>query len=200
MKPQAIFKTLIRQYQKIRLGEIGNDSDVNILVDVRGDKKKIFIGAGSTICKHTTLEVDLVDMSDSKIMIGDNTVISSFVIIRTHGGSIKIGDSCFVNSFTVLHGHGDLTIGNSCLIGPQVTMVPANNGFKDRDTLIKLQTPTLQGITIEDDVWIGAGVTILDGCTIGKGCVIGAGSVVTRSLEPYSIVAGVAAKKIEIRG
>jgi acetyltransferase-like isoleucine patch superfamily enzyme len=199
MKPQSIFKNLIRQYQKTRLGEIGNESDVNILVDVRGNKKKIFIGAGSTICKYTTLEVDLVDISDSKIMIGDNTVISSFVIIRTHGGSIKIGDSCFVNSFTVLHGHGDLTIGNSCLIGPQVTMVPANNGFKSRDTLIKLQTPTRQGITIEDDVWIGAGVTILDGCRVGVGAVIAAGSVVTKSVEPYSIVAGIPARKIGMR-
>jgi acetyltransferase-like isoleucine patch superfamily enzyme len=199
MNLKAIFKELIRQYQKSRLGEIGKESDVNLLADVRGKKKSIFIGEGSTICKYATLEVDTVDISDSQIIIGDNTLISSFVVIRTHGGTIKIGNSCFVNSFTVLHGHGDLTIGNSCLIGPQVTMVPANNGFKDRNTPIKLQTPTRQGIIIEDDVWIGAGVTILDGCTIGKGCVIGAGSVVTRSLEPYSIVAGVAAKKIEVR-
>jgi len=199
MNLKAIFKGLIRQYQKSRLGEIGKGADVNLLADVRGKKKSIFIGEGSTICKYATLEVDTVDISDSQIIIGNNTLISSFVIIRTHGGTIKIGDSCFVNSFTVLHGHGDLTIGNSCLIGPQVTMVPANNGFKDRNTPIKLQTPTRQGIKIEDDVWIGAGVTILDGCTIGKGCVIGAGAVVTRSLEPYSIVAGVAAKKIEIR-
>jgi acetyltransferase-like isoleucine patch superfamily enzyme len=199
MKPKAIFKEIIRQYQKTRLGEIGKESDVNIMADVRGKKKSIFVGEGTTICKYATLEVDTVDIGDSKIIIGDNTLISSFVILRTHGGTIKIGNSCFINSFTVLHGHGDLTIGNSCLIGPQVTMVPANNGFKDRNTLIKLQTPTRQGITIEDDVWIGAGVTILDGCTIGQGCVIGAGSVVTRSLEPYSIVAGSGAKKIEVR-
>ncbi|MBF2026355.1 MAG: acyltransferase [Oscillatoriales cyanobacterium C42_A2020_001] len=199
MKPQTILRNIIWHYQKAQLGEIGKNANVNLLADVRGRKKSIFIGEGSTICKYATLEVDTVDVGESKIVIGNNTLISSFVIIRTHGGTIKIGNSCFVNSFTVLHGHGDLTIGNSCLIGPQVTMVPANNGFKDRNTPIKLQTPTRQGITIEDDVWIGAGVTILDGCTIGKGCVIGAGAVVTRSLDPYSIVAGSAAKKIEIR-
>ena len=50
-----------------------------------------------------------------------------------------------------------------------------------------------------DHVWIGAGVTILDGCTIGRGCIVGAGAVVTKSIEPYAIVAGVPAKKIGMR-
>ncbi len=49
---------------------------------------------------------------------------------------------------------------------------------------------------IGNDVWIAAGVTILRGVTIGNGAVIGAGAVVTKSVEPYSIVAGVPAKKI----
>jgi acetyltransferase-like isoleucine patch superfamily enzyme len=54
-------------------------------------------------------------------------------------------------------------------------------------------------LAIEDDVWIGAGATSLDGCTIFTGAVIGAGVVVTKSLSPYSIVAGVPAEKIGIR-
>ncbi|MGG6293761.1 acyltransferase [Leptolyngbya sp. AN02str] len=199
MKPQAVYKHLVWHYQRTRFGALGKDSNINLLADVRGQTKNIFIGSESTICKHASLEVDLANGKDSQIIIGDHTLISSFVILRTHGGTIRIGNSCFINSFTVLHGHGNLTIGNNCLIGPQVTMVPANNGFRDRHTLIKSQTPTRQGIIIEDDVWIGAGVTILDGCTVGKGCVIAAGSVVTQSLDPYSIVAGSSAKKIEVR-
>ena len=49
---------------------------------------------------------------------------------------------------------------------------------------------------IGNDCWIGAGVTILRGVTVGDGAIIGAGAVVTKSVEPYSIVAGVSAKKI----
>ncbi len=49
---------------------------------------------------------------------------------------------------------------------------------------------------IGNDVWIAAGASILRGVTIGDGAVIGAGAVVTKDVEPYSIVAGVAAKKI----
>ncbi|AKU79617.1 CatB-related O-acetyltransferase [Spiroplasma turonicum] len=52
---------------------------------------------------------------------------------------------------------------------------------------------------IENDVWIGNGVTILPGLKIGSGSIIGAKSVVTKDVEPYSIVAGNPAKLIRFR-
>jgi acetyltransferase-like isoleucine patch superfamily enzyme len=199
MNLQSILKSIIWLYQKARLGAIGNNSNVSIWADLLGNKKQVFLGTDVTICKYAAVEVDPLDTDKSKITIGDRTLISSFAMLRTYGGTIEIGHSCFINSFTVLYGHGDLKIGNGCLIGPQVTIVPVNYGFQDRSVPFREQTPSLKGITIEDDVWIGAGATILDGCTIGKGAVIGAGAVVTKSVEPYSIVGGVPAKKIGIR-
>ena len=52
------------------------------------------------------------------------------------------------------------------------------------------------GVKIEDDCWIGAGAIILNGITIGKGSVVGAGAVVTKDIEPYTIVGGNPARKI----
>lgn len=199
MNLKLALKWLFWRYQKSQLGAIGEYSNVSILADIRGDKKNISLGNNVTICKHATLEVDPSNNDKSKIIIGDNTLISSFAILRTYGGTIQIGNSSFVNSFTVLYGHGDLIIGNGCLIGPQVTIVPVNYGLQDRNIPFRQQTPTLKGIIIEDDVWIGAGVTILDGCIIGQGSVIGAGAVVTKNVEPYSIVGGIPAKKIRMR-
>lgn len=54
-------------------------------------------------------------------------------------------------------------------------------------------------ITIGNDVWIGARVTIMDGVTIGNGACIAAGAVVTKDVPPYAIVAGVPAKIIRNR-
>lgn len=53
------------------------------------------------------------------------------------------------------------------------------------------------GVKIKDDVWIGAGAIILSGVTIGECSVIGAGAVVTKDVEPYTVVAGVPARKIK---
>ena len=54
-------------------------------------------------------------------------------------------------------------------------------------------------VVIEDDVWIGANVTILKGVTIGRGSVVAAGAVVTKSCPPYSIIGGVPAKVQKMR-
>ena len=56
-----------------------------------------------------------------------------------------------------------------------------------------------QPVVIEDDVWVGSRVIILKGVTIGRGSVIAAGSVVTRSIPPYSICAGVPARVLKPR-
>jgi acetyltransferase-like isoleucine patch superfamily enzyme len=56
-----------------------------------------------------------------------------------------------------------------------------------------------EGIVVEDDVWIGWRATVLDGVTIGRGAVVAACAVVTKSVPPYSIVAGVPARIIGVR-
>ncbi len=71
--------------------------------------------------------------------------------------------------------------------------------YEDPDTPILYQIGTMLGVEIGDDVWVGAGVRILDGVKIGSGCVIGTGSVVTKSTDPYGVYVGVPAKKINDR-
>ena len=65
-------------------------------------------------------------------------------------------------------------------------------GFVDKPIYNRLERKCIIG----NDVWVGAGAQILRGVTVGDGAVIGAGAVVTHDVEPYSIVAGVPAKKI----
>jgi len=93
-----------------------------------------------------------------------------------------------------------LSIGQNVRIGPHVSIIAANHIFEDRSKYISQQGMATEGIRIEDDVWIGAGVTILDGVRIGKGAVIAAGAVVTKSVSVWEVVAGVPAKVIKTRG
>ena len=88
-----------------------------------------------------------------------------------------------------------LEIGNRVSIGPRVTILPMEhaNASKVRNLI----GARAEGITIENDVWIGAGVIILSGVTIGECSVIGAGAVVTKDVEPYTVVAGIPARKIK---
>ena len=91
-------------------------------------------------------------------------------------------------------------IGNFVSIAPNVTFVvdsTANNGKEINKLPYVRDVLTKSGdIVVDDEVWIGASVTILPGVHIGKCSVIGAGSLVLADVEPYSIYVGVPAKKI----
>ena len=69
----------------------------------------------------------------------------------------------------------------------------------NRDTFSQQYVPAKKSIVIQNEVWIGAGVTILPGVTIGNGAIILAGAVVSKSVEAYSIVSGVPAKHLQFR-
>jgi len=126
--------------------------------------------------------------------IGNNTIIHDYSIISAYNGSIKIGQNCSVNPYCVLYGGGGLKIGDNVRIAAHTVMIPSNHIYDDRTIPIFLQGISTKGINIEDDVWIGAGVKILDGTKIGRGSIIGAGAVVIGEIPPFSIAVGVPAK------
>lgn len=145
------------------------------------------------------MEVYYEDSLGGGIIIGANCWISHGAQILTHGGNIKIGNNCTINPYTIIYGQGGVTIGNNVRIAAHCVVVPSNHIFTSVSIPIYKQGLSKKGIVIKDDVWIGAGVKVLDGVTIGKGCVIGANSVVTRSLDDYGVYVGTPARLIKKR-
>ena len=130
----------------------------------------------------------------SRIEIADGVVIDAFVKIKPAGGDgdVVIGRDTVINAGTVIYtGHG-VTIGAGCAIAANCTIAPTNHAFGERNRPIREQgfMPSRGGVTIEDDVWIGANCVLLDGAILRQGCVLGAGSVVRDERPAWSINVG----------
>ncbi len=175
-------------------------SGINVYISPRAIIKngnKIVLGDNTVVEGGAQL---IVDSEDSFITLGSHAYLSSYCRLRTFEGWIKTGENVGVSNFTFLAGQGGLSIGNNVRIGPHVVIYASNHIFSDPNIPIAEQGMSCKGITIEDDIWVGAGAIILDGVRIGKGSVIGAGAVVTKNIPSYSIVAGVPAQVIKKRG
>lgn len=153
----------------------------------------IHISKGVFLGKYVSLSC----IWGGKILIGKNTQIKYGANIITYGGDIIIGDNCTINPYCLIYGQGGTKIGDNVLIAGQTMIIPQNYGFNNTDVIIRENETTQKGISIEDNVWIGHGCTILDGVSIARGSVIGAGSVVNRSTTKNSVWAGVPAKLIK---
>lgn len=139
----------------------------------------------------------------SKVVIGADCRIDSFVKIKPAGGSgdVVLGERCYLNSGCVLYSGNGISIGNDVLIAANCTLAPVNHAYRDRHRLIREQGfgPSRGGIVIEDDVWIGANCVLLDGAVLRRGCVVAAGSVVRGELPAYSICRGTPAMPVDVR-
>lgn len=108
------------------------------------------------------------------------------------GKNIHLGKNVFINAGCKFQDQGGITIGDNALIGHNVVLATVNHNedVKKRGNLIPAP------IKIGNDVWIGSNATILPGVTVGDGAIIAAGAVVTKNVEPKTIVSGVPAKYV----
>jgi acetyltransferase-like isoleucine patch superfamily enzyme len=136
----------------------------------------ISIGEGSFVMHHAELHVyNFRDLPHAGITICTNSLIGEFNVIRGQGG---------------------VTIGDRVYTSPMVQIAAVNHVFDDPTRPFVEQGITAQGISIEDDVWIGAGAIITDGVTVGRASVVAAGAVVTADVPPHTVVAGAPARVI----
>jgi acetyltransferase-like isoleucine patch superfamily enzyme len=130
---------------------------------------------------------------------GVNSEVRPFsFIVRTD--RIDIGERVVLRPQTTLMASdlASIIIGNDVLIGAGVHLYASNHRYDRHDLLISAQGHSpAEDLVIEDDVWIGANAIILPGVYIGRHSVVAAGSVVTKSVPPRTLWAGVPARKIK---
>lgn len=124
---------------------------------------------------------------DSKVQMHFKTEIRGINKLAIGRGSI-VGDNALLDA------RNGLTLGKNVNISSNVSIYSMQHDY--RDEWFRCNQPGKQSIEIADRVWIGCNVVVLPGVTIGEGAVCCAGCVVTKDVEPWSVVAGIPAKKI----
>lgn len=125
------------------------------------------------------------------LTIGKRTQIGSFTKIKASDGKLNIGEDCFIgnNCFITADAAG-VTIGAYSMISASVSIIGNNYRYDDLSIPVSQQEKTSRGITIGEDVWIGASCVILDGSEIGEHCIVAPGSVVSGTIPANSVVQG----------
>jgi acetyltransferase-like isoleucine patch superfamily enzyme len=145
-------------------------------------------------------------LSEKGVRFGSDTSVDRNLWLHCGGtlenhahGFFEIGDHSFIGCNAVMGAGGGIRIGSHVQIGQSVNIHAENHLFHDAAKLISEQGVSYEGVVIEDDVWVGSKVTILDGVTIGRGAVIGAGALVNKSVPCMAIAVGVPAKVVGYR-
>lgn len=161
--------------------------------------KKITIGDNTFIDDNVVLDAKGED--NQGITIGENVYIGRNTILSCKEGSIHLEDYCNISANCMLLSETEIRLGKYCFLAGQCYLVAGGNHTFDDTTVPIMFQPSYSkgGIAVGEDVWLAAGVIVLDGANIGKGTVVGAGSVVTESLPEYCIAVGSPAQKIKDR-
>jgi acetyltransferase-like isoleucine patch superfamily enzyme len=156
----------------------------------------LFVGAGSRV-NFWRIRAS----ARGVLKVGEKSLIRADMVYEREGASIVIGNRTFIarGLFTVAD---RLRIGDDVMISWNVTIVDNNSHsirYSERRDDVRLNAfegvklwdaIKIAPVIIEDKVWVGFGSSILKGVTIGEGAIVGANSVVTKSVPPWTIVAG----------
>ena len=163
--------------------------------------KKIEVGESAVIDDGCVL--DGRSELDASIKIGARVITARNTIIACKGGSIRIGENTGIGACCVIQTAtgNDVSIGANCVIAPFSHIIGAAYYKTDRtDIPICEQGMDLRGgISIQDNVWLGSRVVILDGSKVGNDAIIGAASLVNKDIPSFSVAVGSPAKVISNR-
>ena len=138
----------------------------------------------------------------SRLVIGDHVDLypQTYISLGGPDGFVEIGHHTHFAPGCVMYGHGGLVVGPYCNIAAHCVLATVGH-----DPCIRGQTPmalapvVARPITLVEDVWLGANVTVTNDVTIAKGCIIGANAVVNRNTEPWGLYCGVPAVRVRDR-
>jgi len=158
------------------------------------------ISLGDRVSLDDDVLLDASGAGEEGVVIGNNVILSRNCVVQGKTGPVVIGEKADIGCNCIFSSASGIFLGQSILMGANC-YIGGGRYVSDRlDIPMMDQGVYSKGpVVIHDDVWLGAGVVVLDGVVVGSGCIIGAGAVVTKDLPDYSIAAGVPARIIGTR-
>ena len=173
-----------------RKGFIAPSAEIHGLEPRLGEH--VFIGERAVIARWG---------GDGFVELRDRVLINRDTTLEIDkGGSITIGPEVGIERGCVLYaGVQPITIRRHAEIAAYCSFFSYDHGMAPGAEIFGQPLSSKGPIVIDEDAWLGTGVTVLSGVTIGRGAVVGAGSVVTRDVPPGAIAVGVPAKVVKHR-
>ncbi len=143
-------------------------------------------------------------VNHAQISIGDDCLFHDdvWLVAQTTPecrGQIEIADNVVFSKGVIVQSAFGIRIGKGATLGPYAMVMDNNHRFDDPHSSVMSQGLAGKSVEIGDNAWLGGHAIVLPGVKIGCGAIVGAGSVVTKSVDPFQIVAGNPARPIRDR-
>lgn len=145
------------------------------------------------------LAVKRLLLSSLGASIGRRVMIYPDVVIVPISGRLILGDDVDLGRGVMITTTGGVNIGDRALIGYGSKILSGNHTIPKGRGRVFGAGHILSPVMIGQDTWLGANVVVLPGVSIGEGAIVAAGAIVTKSIPPFTIAAGVPARVIRER-
>jgi len=173
------------------IGEMGRGVAFGANIAIRHPHK---IKIGNNVVMDDNCVLDAKGETNKGIEIHNGVFIGRSTILTCHNGDIILEDNVNIGFNCVISSLSKIVIKKNHLMAAFCYLVGGDHESDRTDIPVLFQGRSSKGIQIDENVWLGAGVAVLDGVTIGRDSIIGAGAVVNKDVPDYAIAAGLPAK------
>ncbi len=194
--PGALGLLLRRFLYPLVLGSVGRNVVFGQGVVLRHPGK---IRIGDDVTVDDLVLLDAKGTTNRGIAIGSGVFLGRGTILSCKDGDITLGDRVNIGFNSEIFSGSSVTVGRDGLFAAYTYLVGGGHEFEAAGQAVLEQPRTSKGITLGDNVWLGAGAKVLDGVRIGSDVVVGASAVVTEDLPDGVVAAGLPARVLRRR-
>jgi acetyltransferase-like isoleucine patch superfamily enzyme len=194
--PGALGLVLRKAAYPMLLGSVGRNVTFGQGVVLRHPRK---IHLGNDVVIDDLVVLDAKGTANEGIRVGNGVFLGRGTILSCKDGDIVLGDHVNIGFNSEVFSGSRVTVGAYGLFAAYTYLVGGGHAFDDLGVPVVSQQRRSKGISVGENVWLGAGAKVMDGVSIGRDVVVGAGAVVTADLPDAAVAVGVPARVVRSR-